>query len=79
MSETLTGWKQIAGALGCSERTAMRLAKEADDPLPVVRTKWQGICANRAKVVEWMRRNTTAYTQEIESAVDGVVALKRVS
>jgi hypothetical protein len=48
------GWKEIASTLGCSERTAQRVASRTDRPAPTYRT-FVGVVAVRAELAEWMR------------------------
>lgn len=53
----LNGWRQIADALDVVERTAQRLFKRADDPLPVYNRTRSQVCAWDDEVAEWRRRN----------------------
>lgn len=48
------GWKEIASTLGCSPRTAQRVATRAERPAPTYRT-FVGVVAVRAELAEWMR------------------------
>jgi hypothetical protein len=48
------GWKEIASTLGCSERTAQRVASRPERPAPTYRT-FVGVVAVRAELAEWMR------------------------
>jgi hypothetical protein len=48
------GWKEIASTLGCSPRTAQRVATRTERPAPTYRT-FVGVVAVRAELAEWMR------------------------
>ena len=48
------GWKEIASTLGCSPRTAQRVATRPERPAPTYRT-FVGVVAVRAELAEWMR------------------------
>lgn len=47
-------WQGIADVLGCSVRTAQKLAERNEKPLPVSRT-FAGVVAVRAQLADWMR------------------------
>lgn len=57
----LYGWKEIATALGLSERTCQRYASTPEDPMPVY-TFGRNIRAKSAELMAWVERNTTHNT-----------------
>ena len=54
----LSGWKQIADALRCSEDSAQRSATRSYDPLPVWYDPWGTPTLWRSAAVAWKARNT---------------------
>lgn len=68
MSDELSGWKQIAGALGISTRTAKRWAR--CHGMPVFK-RFEMVRASRVALVTWSDEKTTPRPTMAQESPEG--------